>query len=132
MTYRTATLAALLAATLALPCAAQTRCADFVPGPKPQNASRDFVGQDLEQIQQRGFITIAVYDDFRPFSWLEGETPTGVDVEVGKIIAGALGVEPRFVMVEAGGESGCRPALSRLAGRSGGPPGVERDDACAL
>lgn len=102
MTYRTATLAALLAATLALPCAAQTRCADFVPGPKPQNASRDFVGQDLEQIQQRGFITIAVYDDFRPFSWLEGETPTGVDVEVGKIIAGALGVEARFVMVEAG------------------------------
>ena len=96
-----------LAAALAgfapvLPATAQTRCADVVPGPKPQNASRDFVGQGLDEIVARGFITIAVYDDFRPFSWLDGETPKGVDVDLGRIIAEALGVEARFVMVEAG------------------------------
>lgn len=95
-------LAVLIGAGPALPAAAETRCAGFVPGPKPQNASRDYVGQDLDAITERGFLTIAVYDDFPPFSWLEGDIPKGVDVEVGRIIAEGLGVEPRFVLVEAG------------------------------
>lgn len=78
------------------------RCADWVPQPKPQNASRDIVGQDIDTIQERGFVTIAVYEDFPPYSWQEGGTPRGIDVEIGKLIAEDIGVEPRFNFVAAG------------------------------
>ena len=87
---------------VALPATAQTRCADYVPGPKPQNASRDYVGQDLDAIRDQGFIDIAVYDNFRPFSWRDGDTPKGIDIEIGRIIAADLGVEPHFLLVESG------------------------------
>ncbi|MGB0659632.1 MAG: substrate-binding periplasmic protein [Mangrovicoccus sp.] len=80
----------------------QPRCADYVPQPKPQNASRDIVGQDLDQIIDRGFITFAVYEDFAPWSWEEKGKPRGVDIEIGRIIAEDLGVEPRFNFVAAG------------------------------
>lgn len=80
---------------------AEDPCADWVPQPKPQNASRDIVGQDLDQIQERGFVTFAVYEDFAPWSWREGGAPRGVDVEIGRIIAEDLGVEPRFTFVAA-------------------------------
>ena len=77
-------------------------CADWVPQPKPQNASRDIVGQDIDQIIERGFITFALYEDYPPYSWQEGGTPRGVDVEIARIIAADLGVEPRFRFVAAG------------------------------
>ena len=100
--FRSASGAMLLAAALALPGAARARCEGFVPQPKPQNASRDIVGQDLDQIVERGFMTFAVYDDFRPWSWTGAAGPEGVDVEIGRLIAEALGVEARFRMAEAG------------------------------
>ncbi|MDJ0827066.1 MAG: transporter substrate-binding domain-containing protein [Rhodobacter sp.] len=78
------------------------RCADFVPQAKPQNASRDIVGQDLDTIQERGWIEFAVYEDFPPYSFGTRETPQGVDIEIGRIIAADLGVEARFKFVEAG------------------------------
>ncbi len=80
----------------------QDPCADFVPQAKPQNASRDIVGQDLDQVIERGFMTFAVYDAYPPYSWLEGETPRGVDVDIAKLIAGEIGVEPRFTFVMSG------------------------------
>lgn len=69
---------------------------------KPQNASRDIKGQDLDTIIERGWIEFAVYDDFAPFSKQEGETLAGVDIDVGRLIADELGVEARFRVVAAG------------------------------
>lgn len=93
-----------LAATALVSAAGQAaaRCEDFVPGQKPQNASRDIVGRDLDQIVDRGWIEFAVYEDFPPYSWLQDGAPKGVDIEIGRLIAEALGVEPRFAFVAAG------------------------------
>ncbi len=80
----------------------QARCEDWVPQPKPQNASRDIVGQELDVILERGWIEFAVYEDHPPYSFEEGGKPRGVDVEIGKLVAQDLGVEPRFRFVAAG------------------------------
>ncbi|MGL4311427.1 MAG: substrate-binding periplasmic protein [Paracoccaceae bacterium] len=56
----------------------------------------------MDEIIERGFITIAVYEDFAPYSWEEDGQPKGVDIEIGKILADSLGVEPRFDFVQAG------------------------------
>ena len=81
---------------------AAARCADHTPGQKPQNTAREFVGADLDTIQDRGWIEFAVYADFPPYSWEEGGKAKGVDIEIGRIIAEALDVKPRFNFVEAG------------------------------
>ena len=81
--------------------AALARCADHVPQPKPQNTAREVVGADLDTIQDRGFITFAAYEDFPPWSYKQNGTPTGVDVEIGRLIAASLGVEARFNLVSA-------------------------------
>ena len=91
-----------LSLSLLLTGAAHARCEDYVPQARPQNAGRDIVGQDLDQIEERGFITFAVYDDFHPWSWTGENGPEGVDVEIGRLIAEALGVKARFRMSEAG------------------------------
>ncbi|MBD3765144.1 MAG: transporter substrate-binding domain-containing protein [Rhodobacterales bacterium] len=90
-------------AALALAAApARAACEDHVPGPRPQNTARSFVGQTMEEIEDRGFIEFAVYEDFAPYSWQEGSAPRGIDIDLGRIIAAALGVEPRFRFVTAG------------------------------
>ena len=78
------------------------RCEDHVPQPKPQNASRDIVGADLDTIIERGYIDFAAYEDFPPWSYEENGEIRGVDIEIGKLIAADLGVEPRFRLVAAG------------------------------
>ncbi len=80
---------------------AQDPCADYVPQAKPQNVGRDIVGQDLDTIQDRGFITFAVYEDFPPYSWEDGSTPRGIDVDIARLIAADLGVAPRFNFIDA-------------------------------
>lgn len=91
-----------LALLAPLPARAADPCADHVPQQKPQNASRDIVGQDIDQIVERGYMTFALYEDFPPYSWQEKGQPRGVDVEVARLIAGYVGVEPRFRFVAAG------------------------------
>lgn len=81
---------------------AQDPCADYVPQPKPQNAGRDIVGQDLDTIIERGFATFAVYEDFPPYSWEEAGAARGIDVEIAEIIAEALGVAARIRFVDSG------------------------------
>lgn len=80
-------------------------CANVKSGlnanPKPQNASRDIVGQDLDEIQERGFIEIGVYTDFAPWSFLENGKPAGVDIDIAKLVAADLGVEARFNILPA-------------------------------
>ncbi|WP_146344383.1 substrate-binding periplasmic protein [Phaeobacter marinintestinus] len=91
-----------LAAACLLSAPALARCADHVPQPKPQNAGRDVVGQDLDTIQEQGFMTFAAYEDFAPWSWEEGGKVKGVDIEIGRLIAEDLGVEARFKLVTPG------------------------------
>ncbi|THD71741.1 transporter substrate-binding domain-containing protein [Thalassobius vesicularis] len=81
---------------------ALARCEGYVPQPKPQNASRDIVGADLDAIQERGYITFAAYEDFAPWSWEEAGKPRGVDIDIARLIAADLGVEARFTLVGAG------------------------------
>ncbi|MEP1768858.1 MAG: transporter substrate-binding domain-containing protein [Sulfitobacter sp.] len=77
-------------------------CADHVPQPKPQNTGRDFVGQDMDTIQDQGFMTFAVYEDYPPYSWEDAGKPRGVDIEIARLIAEDLGVEARYNFVAAG------------------------------
>lgn len=77
-------------------------CAYWTPQPPPQNAGRDIVGQDIDRIRERGWMEFAVYEDMPPYSWEDGGTPRGVDIEIARIIAGDVGVEPRFRFVDAG------------------------------
>lgn len=92
----------VLALAGATPALASDPCADFIPQPKPQNAGRDIVGQDIDQIMDRGFMTFAVYDDYPPYSWAESGKPRGIDIDIARIIAEDLGVEARFKFVNAG------------------------------
>lgn len=80
----------------------QARCEDWTPQAKPQNVGRDIVGQELDVILDRGWIEFAVYEDYPPYSFEEAGQPRGVDIEIGRLIAGDLGVTPRFKFVAAG------------------------------
>lgn len=93
-------IAGMMPAVLVMPVFA--RCEGYVPGPRPQNTFRQDVGQSFDDIIARGFIEIAVYADYPPYSWEEGGLARGVDVEIGRMVATALGVEPRFRFVDAG------------------------------
>lgn len=97
---RSAFMTTLLA--MASPVMASDPCADYVPQAKPQNASRDIVGQDIDEILDRGFMTFAVYDDYPPYSWGDAKDPKGIDIDIARIIAEDLGVEPRFTFFVAG------------------------------
>ncbi len=100
---RRAGLALALGLALSLPGGeAFARCEDYVPQPKPQNADREYMGQTLDEILDRGFIEFAVYADFPPWSYEDKGVATGVDVEIGRLIAQDMGVEARFRLVAAG------------------------------
>ncbi|WP_425100693.1 substrate-binding periplasmic protein [Tropicibacter sp. S64] len=97
-----AALGLAMAVTVAGPARAEDPCADYVPEPKPQNAGRDIVGQDLDQIRERGYLSVAVYDDYSPYSWEENGTVRGIDVDIARLIAEDMGVEARVHVVAAG------------------------------
>ncbi len=82
--------------------AAVARCEDHVPQPRPQNADRDYTGQTLDQILERGFVEFAVYETFPPWSQAAPGGPVGVDIDLGRLIADEMGVEARFRLVPAG------------------------------
>jgi hypothetical protein len=67
-------LAFLALLTFAQPAAAQN-CPDVPSGigakQKPQNVGRDIIGQSLDDIVARGWIVIAVYEDYPPYSYSE-------------------------------------------------------------
>jgi ABC-type amino acid transport substrate-binding protein len=54
--------------------------------------------RELDDVLESGFIEIAVYRDFAPFSFQDdsGEA-RGVDIDVGRLIAEGLGVEARWL-----------------------------------
>ena len=81
--------------------AAHAACEGYTPGPKPQNTAREDVGADYDTIVERGWIEFAVYTDFPPFSFERDGAMTGVDIEIGRLVAEDLGVEARFSAVAA-------------------------------
>lgn len=68
---------------------------------RPQNVGRDIVGKSLDDIVERGWILIAVYEDFPPYSYEVGGKLKGVDIDIGRLIAEKLGVEARFLVRSA-------------------------------
>lgn len=88
-------------ACLAFAGQAFARCEDHVPQPKPQNTFAQDVGREFDTILDDGWIEFAVYEDFPPWSYEEAGKPQGVDIEIGRLIAEDIGVEPRFRLVQA-------------------------------
>jgi ABC-type amino acid transport substrate-binding protein len=96
------TLAAVAGLLIAVQAHAADPCADHIPQPKPQNVGRDIVGQDMDAIQDQGYMFFAVYENYPPYSWEEAGKPQGVDVDIARLIAEDLGVEAHFNFVSAG------------------------------
>ncbi len=57
--------------------------------------------RSYEDIIKSGYIEVAVYRDFPPYSYLHDGHAAGIDIELGKLIAKKLGVEPRWFWVTA-------------------------------
>ena len=91
-----------LAIGVTLPGGAFARCEGQVPQPKPQNTFAQDVGRDFDRILEEGWIEFALYEDYAPWSYEEKGEAKGVDVEIARLIAADLGVEPRFRLVAAG------------------------------
>ncbi|CAN5145577.1 transporter substrate-binding domain-containing protein [soil metagenome] len=51
----------------------------------------------LDTAQSAGVLRICTTGDFKPFTIAKGEDYEGIDIEMGRSLAKALGVEPRFV-----------------------------------
>jgi ABC-type amino acid transport substrate-binding protein len=49
-----------------------------------------------------GHLAVAVYDDFRPFSYVEDGVAKGIDVDVGQALAERLGVKANIIVRMAG------------------------------
>ena len=60
------------------------------------------VGESLDEIMEKGRIKIAVYEDYRPFSFIEEGALRGIDVEIAGLIAEELGLRLELMAVPAG------------------------------
>ena len=63
--------------------------------------TKNTVGESLEEIREKGRIKIAVYEDFRPFSFVEDGELIGIDVEIAKAIAKGLDLRLELMAVQA-------------------------------
>jgi ABC-type amino acid transport substrate-binding protein len=63
--------------------------------------TKNTVGESLEEIREKGRIKIAVYEDFRPFSFVEDGDLVGIDVEIAKAIAKGLDLRLELMAVQA-------------------------------
>ncbi|MEM8942543.1 MAG: transporter substrate-binding domain-containing protein [Pseudomonadota bacterium] len=64
--------------------------------------NKDPEDRTLDDVLESGFIEIGVYKDFPPYSYEnEGGEAAGIDIEVGRLIASGLGVEPRWFWITA-------------------------------
>ncbi|WP_338505065.1 transporter substrate-binding domain-containing protein [Sphingomonas kaistensis] len=51
----------------------------------------------LRKVRETGVLKVAVYRDFAPWSWKEGEAFTGIDVDLGKALAARLGLKAEIM-----------------------------------
>ncbi len=58
--------------------------------------------RSYDQMIAAGELKVAVYKDFAPYSFEDGGTPRGVDVELAQALAKALGVQLQLIWAPAG------------------------------
>ena len=58
--------------------------------------------RSYDQMIAAGEIKVAVYKDFAPYSFQDGDTPRGVDVELAQALAKAMGVQLTLIWAPAG------------------------------
>ena len=68
---------------------------------QPARAREAVPGNTLDEITAQGFMRFGMYDDFAPYSYLENGEIKGIDAEIARIIAAALGVEARLELRRA-------------------------------
>ena len=60
----------------------------------------------LAEVREKGVLRVAVYKDFPPYSYTDAQgRMTGLDVEIGKALAGKMGVAMALVPIPASDES---------------------------
>ena len=99
-------LATLIGACFGMPTVADAQnCSNVKSGlgvnQKAQNASRNVVGQSLDDIQEQGHMLFAVYEDFAPYSYKKDGELVGVDIDLARLIAKDINVEARFYVTGA-------------------------------
>ncbi len=52
--------------------------------------------RSLDDVKAAGYLSVAVYRDFPPYSYQDQGVPRGLDVEIGQALAAGLGVELRL------------------------------------
>ncbi len=57
--------------------------------------------REFEDVLASGYIEMAVYRDFPPYSWLRDGQAAGIDIDVGSAIARELGLEARWHWITA-------------------------------
>lgn len=77
-------------------------CEGMAPEQKLQNTPPQDIGRTLDRITEDGWIEIAVYEDFPPWSYEKDGKPVGIDVDLARLIGDGLGIETRIRMVQAG------------------------------
>lgn len=91
-----------LVVTLGVATSAIAACEDVAPDQRLQNTFPQDIGRSLDRITEDGWIEIAVYEDFPPWSYDRDGLPAGIDVDLARLIGDGLGVETRIRMVQAG------------------------------
>ncbi len=61
--------------------------------------------EGLEPVREKGVLRVAVYKDFPPYSYSEGGSYRGLDVDLGKALAAKMGVAMALVPIPASDES---------------------------
>ena len=84
------------------PLAALAACEGLPPEQKLQNSPAQDIGRSLDRIREDGWIEVALYENYKPWSWVEGGRPRGIDVEIARLIAADLGVTARIRLVQPG------------------------------
>lgn len=51
----------------------------------------------LDTVIKNGFLSVAVYRDFEPWSWRDAEGLKGIDVEIGELLASALALRVSYL-----------------------------------
>ena len=55
----------------------------------------------FSEVQEKGFLRVAVYKNYAPFSFRQKSQLKGIEVELGKLLAKKLGVDPLIWMIGA-------------------------------
>ena len=60
----------------------------------------------LDKVRDTGVLRVAVYQDYKPYSWQENGRPVGIDVEIANALAKSLGARLDLFELSAGDDIG--------------------------